>query len=58
MSDKLKGLPTVYWLSCDIDRIPRMEAQFEKWGIQNTKFWFGNLKPDHYETWKDKLFNR
>ena len=43
----------VYWLSCDIDRIGRMEAQFEKWGIQNQKFWFGNLKPGHYDLWKD-----
>ena len=28
----------VYWLSCDVDRIPRMESQFEKWGIQNQNF--------------------
>ena len=25
-------------------------------GYPKSKFWFGNLKPDHYETWKDKLF--
>jgi hypothetical protein len=56
MSDKLNGLPMVYWLSCDTDRIARMESQFDKWGIQNQKFWFGSLRPDHYEMWKDKVF--
>lgn len=58
MSDKLKGIPSIYYLNLDSesDRRRYMEKQFEKWNLTNvTRFSGSNYLVDNYDDWKDIL---
>jgi len=58
MSDKLKGIPSIYYLNldCELDRRRYMERQFEKWGIDNVKRFSGShYLAENYDDWKDVL---
>lgn len=58
MSDKLKGIPSIYYLNLDseVDRRKYMERQFDKWGLTNVKRFSGSkYLVDDYESWKDIL---
>jgi hypothetical protein len=58
MSDKLKGIPSIYYLNLDseLDRRKYMERQFEKWNISNvTRFSGSEYLVENYDEWKDVL---
>lgn len=58
MSDKLRGIPTIYYLNLDseLDRRKYMEDQFEKWSLNNvTRFSGSNYLVENYDDWKDIL---
>ena len=58
MYDKLRGIPSIYYLNLDsdLDRRNYMEKQFEKWGINNvTRFSGSNYLAENYDDWKNKL---
>lgn len=58
MSDKLKGIPSIYYLNLDseLDRRRYMERQFEKWDLTNVKRFSGsNYLVENYDEWKDIL---
>ena len=58
MSDKLKGIPSIYYLNLDseVDRRRYMEKQFDKWNLTNVKRFSGSkYLVDEYDSWKDKL---
>jgi len=58
MSDKLKGIPSIYYLNLDseVDRRRYMEKQFDKWDLTNVKRFSGSkYLVDDYDNWKDIL---
>ena len=58
MSDKLKGIPSIYYLNLDseVDRRRYMERQFEKLNLNNvTRFSGSNYLVENYDNWKDVL---
>lgn len=58
MSDKLKGIPSIYYLNLDseVDRRQYMEKQFDKWNLTNvTRFSASKYLVDDYDSWKDIL---
>lgn len=58
MSDKLKGIPSIYYLNLDseLDRRKYMEKQFEKWNISNVKRFSGSeYLVKNYDDWKSIL---
>ena len=58
MSDKLKGIPSIYYLNLDseVDRRGYMEKQFDKWNLTNVKRFSGSkYLVDDYDNWKDIL---
>ena len=58
MSDKLKGIPSIYYLNLDseVDRRRYMEKQFEKLNLNNvTRFSGSNYLVENYDEWKDVL---
>jgi len=58
MSDKLKGIPSIYYLNLDseVERRKYMERQFEKLNLNNvTRFSGSNYLVQNYEEWKDIL---
>lgn len=58
MSDKLKGIPSIYYLNLDseVDRRRYMERQFEKWDLNNVKRFSGSkYLVENYGEWKDIL---
>jgi hypothetical protein len=58
MSDKLKGIPSIYYLNLDseVDRRRYMERQFEKLNLNNVKRFSGsNYLVEDYDHWKDIL---
>ena len=58
MSNKLKGIPSIYYLNLDseVDRRRYMERQFEKWNLNNvTRFSGSNYLVENYDEWKDIL---
>lgn len=58
MSDKLKGIPSIYYLNLDseVDRRRYMERQFEKLNLNNvTRFSGSNYLVEKYDDWKDIL---
>lgn len=58
MSDKLKEIPSIYYLNLDseLDRRKYMEKQFEKWNLSNvTRFSASNYLVENYEDWKNIL---
>ncbi|NDB30395.1 hypothetical protein EB151_12720, partial [archaeon] len=58
MSNKLEGIPSIYYLNLDseIDRRKYMEKQFEKWNLNNvTRFSGSNYLVENYDNWKDIL---
>lgn len=58
MSDKLKGIPSIYYLNLDseLDRRKYMEKQFEKWNLNNvTRFSGSKYLVENYDEWKDIL---
>jgi hypothetical protein len=59
MSDKLKGLPSIYYLNMDraVERREWMEGQFDHWGIKNFKRFSGsNITPNNFDDWSHFLF--
>jgi hypothetical protein len=59
MSNKLKGLPTVYYLNLDkaLERREWMETQFDRWEIKNFKRFSGsNMTSENFDDWKNLLF--
>lgn len=65
MSNKLRGIPQVYYLNLDErpDRREYTESQYETWGIQNyTRVSASKFKVNNFEEWKylihsnDKLY--
>jgi hypothetical protein len=58
MSNKLKGIPSIYYLNLDfdVDRRKYMEKQFEKWNLTNvTRFSGSNYLVENYDDWKEIL---
>ena len=58
MSNKLDGIPSIYYLNLDskIDRRKYMEDQFEKWNITNVKrFSASKYLAKDIEKWKNIL---
>jgi hypothetical protein len=58
MSNKLSGIPSIYYLNLDseLDRRRYMEKQFEKWNITNvTRFSGSNYLAENYDEWKNIL---
>lgn len=58
MSDKLKGIPSIYYLNLDseVDRRRYMERQFEKLNLTNvTRFSGSKYLVENYDEWKDIL---
>ena len=58
MSDKLKGIPSIYYLNLDseVDRRRYMERQFEKLNLNNvTRFSGSKYLVENYDEWKDIL---
>lgn len=58
MSNKLKGIPSIYYLNLDseVDRRKYMEKQFEKLDLHNvTRFSGSNYLLKDYDSWKDIL---
>lgn len=58
MSDKLKGIPSIYYLNLDseLDRRKYMETQFENWNLTNVvRFSGSNYLSKNYNDWKDVL---
>jgi hypothetical protein len=58
MSNKLKGIPSIYYLNLDseVDRRRYMEKQFDKWNLTNvTRFSGSKYLVDDYDSWKDRL---
>jgi hypothetical protein len=58
MSDKLLGIPSIYYLNLDseVDRRIYMENQFEKWNLNKVKRFSGsNYLVENYNEWKDIL---
>lgn len=58
MSDKLKGIPSIYYLNLDsdVDRRRYMEKQFQKWDLNNvTRFSGSKYLVEDYEEWKNYL---
>jgi len=58
MSDKLKGIPTIYYLNLDseVDRRRYMEKQFEKWDLSKvTRFSSSDYLVENYDEWKSIL---
>lgn len=58
MSNKLDGIPTIYYLNLDseITRRKYMEDQFEKWSLNNVKrFSSSKYLAKNYEDWKNIL---
>ena len=59
MSEKLKGLPTIYYLNVDskTERKEYMESQFDKWGISNvTRFSEGIFYPENFKEWESLVY--
>ena len=55
MSDKLIGIPSIYYLNLDskLDRREYMESQFEKWNLNNvTRFSGSKYLAKNYDDWK------
>jgi hypothetical protein len=58
MSNKLKGIPSIYYLNLDseVGRRKYMEKQFEKWNLANvTRFSGSNYLVENYDDWKEIL---
>jgi hypothetical protein len=58
MSEKLVGIPSIYYLNLDseLDRREYMEKQFERWNINNvTRFSGSNYLVENYDHWKNIL---
>lgn len=58
MSDKLKGIPTIYYLNLDseVDRRRYMEKQFQTWNLNNVKrFSASDYLVENYDEWKSIL---
>jgi hypothetical protein len=58
MSNKLSGIPSIYYLNLDseLDRRRYMEKQFEKWNLNNvTRFSGSKYLAKNYEDWKNRL---
>lgn len=58
MSDKLKGIPSIYYLNLDseLDRRKYMEKQFQKWNLNSvTRFSGSKYLVENYDEWKDIL---
>ena len=58
MSDKLLGIPSIYYLNLDseVDRRIYMENQFEKWNLNKVKRFSGsNYLVENYNEWKGIL---
>ena len=54
MSDKLSGIPSIYYLNLDseLDRRKYMEKQFEKWNLNNvTRFSGSKYLAKNYDNW-------
>jgi hypothetical protein len=59
MSEKLKGLPTIYYLNVDskTERKEYMESQFDKWEISNvTRFSEGIFYPENFKEWESLVY--
>jgi len=59
LKNKLKGLPTVYYLNLDnrIDRKEYMENQFDYWNIKYKRFSGSNYLASEYDSWKHLIIN-
>jgi dTDP-D-glucose 4,6-dehydratase len=64
MSNKLEGIPSIYYLNLDseLDRRKYMERQFEKWNLTNIRRFSGSqYLAENYEDWieyiEDRPFN-
>ena len=58
MSDKLKGIPSIYYLNLDseVGRRAYMEKQFDRWNLTNVKRFSGsNYLVENFDEWKDIL---
>ena len=58
MSNKLEGIPSIYYLNLDseLDRRKYMENQFEKWNLNNvTRFSGSQYLAENYDDWKNIL---
>ena len=58
MSDKLSGIPSIYYLNLEskLDRRRYMEKQFENWNLHNvTRFSGSKYLAKNYDDWKNVL---
>jgi hypothetical protein len=58
MSDKLSGIPSIYYLNLDskLDRRRYMETQFQNWNLNNvTRFSGSKYLIENYDDWKNVL---